>query len=243
MYVAGDRRLLTNMNNNAQHHRPLSRFVAGLAAVAAVMVPSLADGGAASAGGVEPVSFDLPSDVKPFDPVPIPCQGWWCDDPSILNNPDYVASFDRVVSPVPTYYKGVRAERYGVQIYNDGSGNPGAVYSTIAALGGEKILGIDTRRYTDLEFSPVSKTATLPAPILQSYLDDAWIIHDVDGFDAGWRNQRYVFVWVSGDGETPLQLRVNEHVGVDLLGTPGLDGYRQAEADRSNNRISWSNRG
>lgn len=237
------------MHNDSLRHRPLFHFAAGLAAAAAVLVPTVVDGGAASAEGNEPVPDDLPDDLKTvidprivIDPFPPSCFDWWCEDPSIFFQPDYVAIYDLVVQPVPTYYKGIRATRYGIQMYNDGVGNPGAVYSTVAALGGERVLGIETRGYTDVEVSPVSETATRSAPLGQAHLDDAWIIHDVKGLEPGYFNKKYMVVWVSGNGEAPLELRVNEHVGVDLLGTPGLDGYRHPEDDRSNNRVTWSNR-
>ena len=234
----------------SSRQRQLIRVAASLAAAAAVLVPSLADGTIASAGGFEPPPIDLPKidrpildskiPITPFDPVPLPCLGWWCTTPSIFLQPDYVASFDNISSETRTY-DGEIATPYYVTIYNKGFSNPGDVYSTIAARGG-KVLAIEGvhTAYPDLQTGPVSDTATTSAPFAVSFLDDAWIVHDTDGYDVGYSNRRYLRVWVTGTGDAELVVRVNEHVGADLLGSPGLAGYRRAEITRSNNTVEFT---
>jgi len=93
---------------------------------------------------------------------------------------------------------------------------------------GSSVIGIETvRTQQDVEFSRASATARRRAPVGRRHLDDAWLLHHLDGLGRGERS--HLRVWVAGWNAFELVAFANVHVGVELLGSSRPGDYRGAE--------------
>ncbi len=125
------------------------------------------------------------------------------------------------INPIPSgreWRDGRRARALDVTIRNNADRNPGALWSSVLAVGGE-ILDIEIiRSQQDIEPSRVSCVWDFSTPRVPGCLRRAWLLRHPDGLGRGERS--CVRVWIAGWDAVELVAYPNLHVGVDYLGAP-----------------------